>query len=104
MLHLVVRVLAVVAWLIFGPRDRITGRTVLLALIWPTLWLTATIAAGAMTGWCPYPFLNVADQGPVRVAAASGGIAVLLGVLGTAFWLVDRRLTRRTPDFVSSRE
>ena len=37
--HIIVPVLAVLGWLVFGPRRRISVRVLLLGLVWPVLWL-----------------------------------------------------------------
>ena len=63
LLHVVVPLLAVVGWLLFGPRPRVTLGAWLLALIWPAAWLAYTLVRGAVTGFYPYPFLNVAGAG-----------------------------------------
>lgn len=48
-----------VGWLLFGPRPRMSWGTCLAAFLWPVLWLVYTFINGAVTGWYPYPFLNV---------------------------------------------
>lgn len=93
MLHLVVPFLAVVGWLLFGPRPRIERGTVLRALIWPVAWLVYILGLGAVTGWYPYPFLDVGELGgyaPVLLAA--GGVTVLFLACFVLAAGVDRRL------------
>jgi len=92
LLHVVVPVLAVTGWLLFGPRPRVTGRVVLLALIFPFAWLAYTFAMGALTGWYPYPFLDLDEQGGGPVIIACLGVAGLLFALAALGWLADRRL------------
>ena len=48
LVHIVVPVLVVLGWLVFGPRRRISFRTVLLGLIWPLAWLLYTLLVGAI--------------------------------------------------------
>lgn len=92
LLHIVVPVLAVVGWLIFGPRPRVSLGTILLMLIWPAAWVAYTLVRGALTAFYPYPFLNVAELGGAAVASACLGVLGL--ILGAALlaWLVDRRV------------
>ena len=90
LLHVVVPLLAVVGWLLFGPRPRVTpARAWLLALIWPAAWLAYTLVRGAVTGFYPYPFLNVQATG-----AALGGRRLArdhrLSRRGLVAGLVDR--------------
>lgn len=70
LLHVVVPIMAVLGWLAFGPRPRISLRVVLLAVIWPVAWLAYTLLLGAATGWYPYPFVDVDARGPGPVAVA----------------------------------
>ncbi len=59
LLHVVVPVMAVAGWVLLGPR-RAAGRAdVLPALAFPVLWLAYTLVHGAVSGWYPYPFVDV---------------------------------------------
>lgn len=95
MLHVVVPVLAILGWLCFGPRPRVTITVVLLGLIWPAAWLAYTLIRGVATGWYPYPFLDIGAHGGARVAVASFAITGLVVVVSLLVWLVDRRLPVR---------
>lgn len=92
LLHLVVPLLAVVGWLLFGPRPRVTWAALRGALIWPVLWLAATLVVGSVSGWYPYPFLNVQHLGAAPVALAVLGVTLLFVALGVLIKIGDRRL------------
>jgi hypothetical protein len=85
--------LAVVGWLVFGPRGLLDGRDVPPALVWPIAWLLVILATGPVfDDWYPYPFINVADHGLGVVLLNSLGItAVFLAIAYGLVWL-DRRL------------
>ncbi|MEO7236279.1 MAG: Pr6Pr family membrane protein [Lapillicoccus sp.] len=92
LLHIVVPVLTLVGWVLFGPRGYVRRSDLLPALIWPVLWLVATLGLGPLTHWYPYPFLNVDTQGWPSVIVVCVAIAVLfLALAGLALW-ADRRL------------
>ena len=96
-LHYVAPVATLGLWLVFGPRPRITGRTVGLALVWPVLWTGYTLAHGGVSGWYPYPFLDVGALG-YAVALRNLGVVVVVSVLLLlAFRTVDRRLPATAP-------
>lgn len=97
LLHVVVPVLAVVGWLMFGPRPRVVLRDWLLALIWPAAWLAYTMVRGMVTGFYPYPFLNVSELGAASVAVASVAITALFVLVSLVLWLGDRRLPVASP-------
>lgn len=92
LLHKVVPVLAVIGWFAFGPRPRVRPRTVLLALIWPVLWLVYTLIMGELRGWYPYPFVDVGRFGYGQVLLSCGVVALLFLALFVLAALLDRRL------------
>ncbi|TPW74187.1 Pr6Pr family membrane protein [Schumannella soli] len=88
--HNVAPVLFALAWLLFGPRRQWSIRLAALAFIWPALWLAFTFTRGAITGWYPYPFLDVNQVG--AGAAALGALAVVAYavVLAVVILVIDR--------------
>ena len=96
LLHMVVPGLALLGWLLFGPRPRVDLRVVLLGLLYPVGWLAYTLVVGAVSGWYPYPFLDLGERGGGAVALTAVAIAVLVFALSSLMWLGDRRL-RRAP-------
>lgn len=95
LLHVVVPVLAVVAWVVAGPRGRAVRAAILPSLGWPLLWGALTLARGAATGWWPYPFIDADTLGWGRVLLNLVAIAVLFAVVGGALVAVDRALAAR---------
>jgi hypothetical protein len=92
LLHVVVPVLAIAGWLLFGPRPRIDARDVGRALVWPFAWLAWTLVVGAVTGWYPYPFLDVGEEGWARVLGTSVGVTILFLAIFAGAADLDRRL------------
>ena len=94
LLHVVVPALAFVGWVAFGPRAKVTREDLLPSLVWPVLWLAATLALGPFVGWYPYPFIDVDRIGLGRTLVNCAAIAVLfLALAALALW-ADRRLSR----------
>ncbi|HVW40151.1 MAG TPA: Pr6Pr family membrane protein [Amycolatopsis sp.] len=83
---------AILAWLLFGPRPRMSWGAVGAAFIWPALWLVYIFTQGAFTHWYPYPFLDVTDLG--FTAALRNAILVVLvaAVFAAVLKLLDTRL------------
>jgi hypothetical protein len=92
LLHRVVPVLAVGTWLVWGPRPRIDGRAIGLALLWPIAWLALTFVVRGLTGWVPYPFLDPDEDGWGAVAVACVGITVLFLAVCAGAHALDRRM------------
>ncbi|WP_231917699.1 Pr6Pr family membrane protein [Microbacterium pygmaeum] len=86
-------------WLIFGPRPRMGWPVLAFAFIWPIAWLVLTFVRGGLTGWWPYPFLDVNLIGlgdSVRNSAV-----ILLIAVGIAALLVI--LDKRMPALIAER-
>lgn len=101
LLHMVVPVLALGAWLLAGPRPRVTWRCVLELMAWPLAWLVLTLAVGAATRWYPYPFLDSATDGVGAVVVACVAITVLFLAVAAGVRALDRRLGPAPTDGVS---
>ncbi|GAA1536146.1 Pr6Pr family membrane protein [Kribbella lupini] len=85
-----------IAWLVFGPRPRMTWATVAAAFVWPITWLVYIFVQGSFTDWYPYPFLDVTDLG-LGVAVRNAAFVVVLGIaLAVGFKALDGRLPARS--------
>ena len=92
LLHMVVPVLALVAWAWCGPRPRVVVREAAYAFCWPLAWLGWTLVVEQVDGWVPYPFLDADEEGWGSVAVVSVGITVLALLVFALFAWLDRRL------------
>ncbi len=101
--HYVVPLMAVVGWLAFGPRPRVDRRTVAWSLAWPVAWLGYTLLHGDVSGWYPYPFIDVLVHGYTVVALNSLLVTVVLAVTAAAFWLGDAYLPGGRPARAAAR-
>ncbi|WP_109506025.1 Pr6Pr family membrane protein [Nocardioides speluncae] len=89
LLHMVVPLLAVVGWVLFGPRDRIPTLAAFLAV--PLGWLAYTLIRGPIVDWYPYPFIDVIEHGyGVVLLNCVGVTAFMLGLYALARWLDPR--------------
>jgi len=95
LIHTVVPVLAVLGWLVVGPRG-LTSRTVVrLSVLFPIAWLIFTLIRGAIVHFYPYPFVDVSRYGYVRVSINCVWVAVLYLGLASGAAALDRRLGAR---------
>nr|WP_255480600.1 Pr6Pr family membrane protein [Quadrisphaera sp. RL12-1S] len=90
--HDVVPVAFPLAWLVFGPRPRLTWRLVALAFAWPVAWLVYTFVRGALTGWYPYGFLDATQLGFWGALLGALQVFVSAVVLAVVVKLLDSRL------------
>jgi hypothetical protein len=96
LLHMVVPLVAVVGWLLAGPRAPIRRADLGPFLVLPLVWIGYTLVRGAVVDWYPYPFIDVDEHGYAVVALNCVGVAAfMLGLFGLAA-VVERRLTGAT--------
>jgi len=80
-LHAIVPILAVVGWLMYGPRGLAPRRVMWLSVVFPVAWCVFTLIRGELVGWYPYHFIDVGVLGYTKVAVNCLWVAVLyLGV------------------------
>lgn len=101
--HYIAPILAVIGWLLFGPRPRIDRATIGRSLGWPVLWFGYTLVHGAISGWYPYPFVSVAEHGYGRVLVNALAVTVVLGGAAALFAVGDATLPRRSARVVTTR-
>ncbi len=88
LLHIVVPLLCLVGWVVFGPRGLITTRDIWAFLVVPVGWLVYTLVRGAFVDWYPYPFVDVDQHGLGIVLLNCVGISALMLLLAFgARWL-----------------
>jgi hypothetical protein len=92
LVHYVAPLMAVIGWLLFGPRPRITENTLVVSLVWPAFYVVYTLIHGAASKWYPYPFVDVTKHGYVNVLRNGVGLNVLLVGIGALFMWLDHKL------------
>jgi len=91
LLHVAVPLVAVVGWLVFGPRGWLNSRVLVLSAIYPALYFAWTLIHGAIVDWYPYPFTDVNLHGYGVILLNGLGVVALFGAFGFgALWLDDR--------------
>ncbi len=101
--HYVSPSMALLGWLLFGPRLRITLSLVRQAFVWPALWIVYTFLHGAISKWYPYPFLNPTQIGYSQALGNTALVLIGAALLALAFKALDDRLPVQAspalPDF-----
>lgn len=88
-LHVAVPLYVAIDWIFFGDRPALPWKRFWIVLVYPIVWIVVVLVRGATDGWVPYPFLDPSLGYPV-VALYCVGIAVGIGVVGTAIWSLSR--------------
>lgn len=96
-LHTAVPILAVLGWLLYGPRRAIDRIAVGIAIAYPLGYFAITLIRGPIVDFYPYPFVDVRDHGYPRVLLNALLVAAIYVALATGMRWLDRRLTRLQP-------
>jgi hypothetical protein len=92
LLHTVTPLVAVLGWLLAGPRPRIDGGTIGLSVLLPLAWIVYTFARGAFVSWYPYPFMDVGALGLGRAVLNSVVVAAIFLVMAFGLRLLEKQL------------
>ncbi len=97
LVHYVTPSLALVVWLVVGPRGWYTWRESLRVYVVPVAYLAYTLARGAITHTYPYDFFDVARYGYASVLITMVVILVGAYAVSALFVVLDRVLSRHRP-------
>ena len=95
-LHYTVPTLAILSYLLVGPRPRFSARTLWWSLAIPLVWIAYTLVRspnitwtrdGVTHHWYPYHFIDVDDLGYGTVLRNSAGVFLLLAAVGWLYLL-----------------
>jgi hypothetical protein len=98
-LHYVIPPLFIIDWLAFVQKRDLSWKILFGALALPVLYVAWTLVHGAVTGFYPYPFINVARFGYAQVLMTIGTmiaafVCLVLGLVGigrlSAGWALRR--------------
>lgn len=90
-MHTGLPILVTLWWVLYAPKD-ISPAQAPLFIAWPVLYTAYALARGALTGFWPYPFMDVPTLGLVRVLANLVAIGLVFTGVGLGVALLARRL------------
>lgn len=94
LLHYVTPVLFVLWWLTSGADGRTRWSDISWWMLYPVAYLAYALARAPLAGEVPYPFLDVAKNGPASVAVSALAITGLFLVLCVIAVLADHSVSR----------
>lgn len=76
-LHVVTPLLFILFWFLFVNKRSLTWKNVFPWLIYPLVYVMVILIRGALSGFYPYPFIDVAKLGYNNVLLNSGGLFLM---------------------------
>ncbi len=95
LLHTVIPLLFIVLWLLFVPKTELAYKNVLPWLIYPFLYLVYTLIHGAVSGYYPYPFMDVGVLGYKKVLMNAAVLLILFSGLSLFLVSLGKYLSRK---------
>jgi hypothetical protein len=90
--HVVTPALYVIDWILFVPKGTVRWKSAVVWLGYPLVYAAYSMIHGAVTGFYPYPFINVTEFGYDKVLINMAVLVLVFLGLGVALIGIDRRL------------
>lgn len=95
LLHTVIPLLFIVLWLLYVPKAELAYKQVLSWLIYPFLYLVYTLIHGSISGFYPYPFMDVGVLGYKKLLLNAAVLLILFSGLSLFLVSVGKYLSRK---------
>lgn len=89
-LHYLIPSMFVAIWWWLVPAKVLRWRDAIVWAAYPVVYLVVVCALGAVTGFYPYPFVNVAELGWDQVLINSAGLLLLYVIIGELLICINR--------------
>ena len=96
LLHSVIPGLFLIYWLIFILKDQLQWKDVWPWLIYPLVYITFILIRGSVSGYYPYPFIDMDKLGVQKTLINAFGIAMLFLVVSLIFVGIGKLIKRRS--------
>jgi len=95
LLHSVIPVLFLLFWLVSAPKNHLQWKNIWAWLIYPLIYTVLVFIRGPLSGFYPYPFIDISQIGLQQCIINAIGIAVLFAVLSLLFIAIGKFTSRK---------
>lgn len=95
LLHVFIPLLFILYWCLFAPKNGLGWKNAFPWLIYPFVYAVFVLFRGALSGFYPYPFINVNTIGVHKVLINSVGLFVGFFILSQFFIAITKTITRK---------
>jgi hypothetical protein len=93
LLHVVIPILGILGWLVYGPRPRVDKKTMFLAIFPPFIYVIYIFIRGEITNIYPYPFMDAGTIGIVQALLNTGIVMIIFIFLEFILFYTDQKLS-----------
>ncbi len=94
LLHTIIPIMCIVFWIIYVAKSTLKWKDVFPWLIYPLVYIIFILIRGAVSGFYPYPFINVNEIGYHKAVINSGIIALSFLILSLLFIMIGKMMKR----------
>ena len=94
LLHTFVPLLSILYWLIFVRKDGLQWKSVLPWTIYPVVYILCVTILGALSGFYPYPFIDISSLGYFKVVRNDTGLIGAFLLLSLLFVAVGKLMSK----------
>ncbi|MEP7237803.1 MAG: Pr6Pr family membrane protein [Ferruginibacter sp.] len=94
-LHTLIPILFILLWVLYVSKEGLKYKQTLLWLIYPLIYIIYTFIHGAITGYYPYPFVNVTELGYKMVLINTVGLVLAFSLLSLLLIAVAKYMSRK---------
>jgi hypothetical protein len=94
LLHVVIPVLFIMYWFLFAPKSGLGWQNAFPWLLYPLVYAIFVLFRGALSGFYPYPFINVNTLGYIKVLLNSVGLFIGFFLLSQLFIAITKAMGR----------
>lgn len=98
LLHTVIPLLCIVFWIVYVPKSTLKWKDAFPWLIYPLVYILFILIRGSMSGYYPYPFIDVTDLGYNKVLVNSGMLALGFLIVSFVFIAIGKMMNRLKSD------
>ena len=94
LLHSVIPIMFILYWLIYVPKAGLQWKNALRWLIYPVVYVILMLGRGALSGYYPYPFIDVTELGYYKVFLNGFGLIIAFLLLSCLFIGIGKLMSR----------
>lgn len=94
LLHTIIPILFILLWVLYVPKLELKYRNALPWLLYPFLYVIYTAVRGEITGYYPYPFIDVIQLGYSKVIMNSVGLVIAFSGLSLFLVAIGKFMSR----------
>lgn len=95
LLHLIIPVLFVIYWLAWAPKRELRWNSFWAWLIYPLVYVIYALLRGSFSGFYPYPFIDIASLGFMRVMFNSLGVTLVFLIFSLLLTGIAKIMSRK---------